>query len=169
MLVERSRIPPEGLDLRVCEEPRWEGVEGLWTSLDPVDASFHLERKGGGILATGAFVTTAVVLCSRCSEAVSIPVSDQFEVLYVGTPNGSRGDDSELTPEETDVEVLEHDRLDLSGLLRENVLLSLPLQPLCRADCRGLCSRCGVNLNEISCQCRIPEPDPRLRPLQHLL
>ncbi|HLC21226.1 MAG TPA: DUF177 domain-containing protein [Candidatus Methylomirabilis sp.] len=52
--------------------------------------------------------------------------------------------------------------------MRENVLLNLPLQPLCRAECRGLCSRCGVNLNETSCQCRVQEPDPRLRPLQHL-
>lgn len=169
MLVERSRIPPEGLDLRVREEPHWEGIEGLWTSLDPVEASFHLERKGDGVLATGDFATTAVVLCSRCSEPVSIPVSDRFEVLFLGAPNGSRTDALELTPEEMEVGFLDHDRLDLSGLLRENVLLNLPLQPLCRAECRGLCPRCGTNLNEMSCQCLASEPDPRLRALQHLL
>ena len=169
MLVERSRIPPEGLDLLVKEEPRWEGVEGLWTSLGPVEASFHLERKGGGILATGAFATTASVLCSRCSEPVSVQVSDQFEVLYMSPPGPSRGEDVKVTAEEMDVEFLKDDRLDLSWLLRENVLLNLPTQPLCRADCRGLCPRCGVDLNETSCQCETPEPDPRLRPLQHLL
>ncbi len=169
MLVERSQIPAEGLDLQIREEPRWEGVEGLWVSLAPVEASFHLERKSDGILARGAFMTTAVVLCSRCSEAVSVPVSDQFVVLYHGVQDTFRGEEIELTVEEMDVDVLKDDRLDLSGLLRENVLLNLPLQPLCRTDCRGLCPQCGVNLNETSCQCYGQEPDPRLRPLQDLL
>lgn len=169
MLVERSRIPPEGLDLQVREEPHWEGVNGLWISLTPVEASFHLERKGDGILARGTFTTTAVVLCSRCSEPVSVPLSDQFVVLFVGAQATFLGEEVELTAAEMDVDVLRNDRLDLSELLRENVLLNLPLQPLCRAECRGLCSHCGVNLNETSCQCRVQEPDPRLRSLQRLL
>lgn len=169
MLVERSRIPPEGLDLQIREEPHWEGVEGLWISLAPVEASFHLERKGGGILAKGAFLTTAVVLCSRCSEPVELPVSDQFVVLFLGAQDTFRSEEVELTALDMDVDVLKDDRLDLSGLLRENVLLNLPLQPLCRAECRGLCPQCGVNLNETSCQCLAQQPDPRLRSLQHLL
>ncbi len=168
MLVERSRIPPDGLDLQIHEEPYWEGVDGLWISLAPVEASFHLERTRDGILATGAFTTIAVVPCSRCSEPVSVPVSDQFVILYLGAQETFRGEEVELAAAEMDVDVLTDDRLDLSGLLRENVLLNLPLQPLCRAECRGLCSRCGINLNETSCQCRVEEPDPRLRPLQHL-
>lgn len=169
MLVERSRIPAEGLDLRLLEDPCWEGVEGLWTTLAPVEATFRLERKGGGILARGAFRTVAIFHCSRCSEPVSVPVADQFEVLYLGAPSSFRGEGAELTAEEMDVEFMKDDRLDLSGLLRENVLLNLPIQPLCRAECRGLCPRCGVNLNDTSCQCRIQASDPRLLPLQHLL
>lgn len=169
MLVERSQIPPGGLDLEIHEEPRWEGVEGLWLSLAPVEASFHLERKGNGVLATGAFMTTAVVPCSRCSEPVSVPLSDQFIMLYVGAREAFRGEEIELSAAEMDVDVMEDDRLDLSRLLRENVLLNLPLQPLCRAECRGLCRRCGINLNETSCSCRVQESDPRLLPLQQLL
>ncbi|MGH7369708.1 MAG: YceD family protein [Candidatus Methylomirabilaceae bacterium] len=169
MLVERSRIPVEGLDLRLSEEPRWDGVEGLWTSLAAVEATFHLERKGEGVLARGAFNTTATLPCSRCSEPASVPVSDQFEVLYVASSRAPKGEEVELTAEEMDVNFLDDDRLDLSGLLRENVLLSLPVQPLCRAECRGLCPRCGVNMNDTSCQCHVPEPDPRLLPLRQLL
>ncbi len=169
MLVERSRIPVEGLDLRFSEEPRWDGVEGLWVSLAPVEITCRLERRGGGILATGAFETAATLLCSRCSEPVTVPVSDRFEVLYVEASGASRGEGVELTAEEMDVDVLHDDRLDLSGLLRDNVLLSLPVQPLCRAECRGLCPRCGINMNDSSCQCRVREPDPRLLPLQQLL
>ncbi len=169
MLVERSRIPPEGLDLTILEEPSWEGVEGLWDSLAPVEASFRLERKSDGILARGAFTTTAVVPCSRCSEPVSVPLSDRFEILYLGAGVGSRPEDVELTVEEMDVDFLQDDRLDLSWVVRESVLLNLPIQPLCQAECRGLCPRCGVNLNDTPCQCRVQEPDPRLRRLQHLL
>ncbi len=169
MLVERSQIPPEGLDLEVHEEPCWGEVEGLWLSLAPIEASFHLERKGNGILASGAFTTTAVVLCSRCSESVSVPVSDQFAILFTGVSEASRAEGSELSAAEMDVDVMQDDRLDVSRFLRENVLLGLPLQPLCRAECRGLCPHCGINLNETSCQCQVQEGDPRLLPLQHLL
>lgn len=169
MLVERSQIPPEGLDLEVREEPRWEEVEGLWLSLAPIEASFHLERKANGILASGAFTTTAVVLCSRCSEPVSVPLFDQFTIMFTGASEAFRTEESELSAAEMDVDVMQDDRLDVSRFLRENVLLSLPLQPLCRAECRGLCPHCGINLNEASCRCQVQEGDPRLLPLQHLL
>ena len=169
MLVERSQIPPEGLDLEVCEEPCWEGVEGLWLSLAPIEASFHLEREVNGILASGTFSTMAVVPCSRCSEPVSIPLSDSFTILYTAAGKAFRAEEVELSAAEMDVDIMEDDRLDLTKLLRENVLLTLPLQPLCRAECRGLCPHCGVNLNETSCGCRVQEGDPRLLPLQHLL
>lgn len=169
MMVERSRIPPGGLDLHVREQPYWEGVEGLWISLAPVEASFHLERKNDGILAQGAFMTTAVILCSRCSEPVSVPLSDEFVVLYRGSQESFHNEEVELSDAEVDMDVLTDDRVDLSRLLRENVLLNLPLQPLCGVDCRGLCPRCGVNRNETPCQCSAQEPDPRFRPLQHLL
>lgn len=169
MLVERSQIPPEGLDLEVCEEPRWEGVEGLWLSLTPVEATFHLEREANGILASGAFTTTAVVLCSRCSEPISVPIADSFAILYTEASEASRAEEVELSAADMDVDVMQDDRLDLTRLLRENVLLNLPLQPLCRVECRGLCPHCGINLNETSCRCRVQEGDPRLLPLQQLL
>ncbi len=169
MLVERFRIPPEGLDIEVCEEPRWEGVEGLWLSLAPVKATFHLEREANGVLANGVFTTTAVVQCSRCAEPVSIPISDSFTVLFTEADDTSRAEDVELSASDLDVGVMRDDRLDLTQLLRENILLNVPLQPLCRAECRGLCPQCGINLNESSCRCRIEDGDPRLLPLQHLL
>jgi uncharacterized protein len=168
MLVERSQIPPEGLDLEVSEEPCWEGMEGLWLSLAPVQASLHLEREVNGILASGTFSTTVIVLCSRCSEPVSIPLSDSFTILYTEAGEAFRDEEIELSAAEMDVDTMQDDRLDVTKLLRENVLLNLPLQPLCRSDCRGLCPHCGANLNESPCQCRVQDGDPRLLPLQQL-
>ncbi|MBZ0169368.1 hypothetical protein MELA_00706 [Candidatus Methylomirabilis lanthanidiphila] len=169
MLVERSQIPPEGLDLEVREEPCWEGVEGLWLSLAPVEASLHLERDVTGILASGTFSTTAIIQCSRCSEPVSVPISDSFTILYAEAGEAFDDEEVELSAAEMDVDVMQDQRLDVTKLLRENVLLNVPLQPLCRVDCRGLCPHCGINLNENTCECRVQEGDPRLLPLQQLL
>lgn len=169
MLVERSQIPPEGLDLEVCEEPRWDGVEGLWSSLAPVEATFHLEREANGIFVSGAFTTTAVVLCSRCAEPISVPIADSFTIHYTEASRTSCAEEVELHAADMDVDVMQDDRLDLTTLLRENVLLSVPQQPVCRVECRGLCPHCGINLNDASCRCHLQDGDPRLLPLQQLL
>jgi len=169
MLIERSRIPAEGLDLSLEEEPQWEDLEDVWRPLGVVEARVHLEPRREGILATGAFAATGEVLCSRCSEPVPLRLEDQFEVLFLTMPLSEVAEELELTAEEMDVAFLQNDRLDLSALLRENILLSLPVQPLCHAGCRGLCPRCGANLNETSCRCRVTDLDPRLLTLRQLL
>jgi uncharacterized protein len=74
-----------------------------------------------------------------------------------------------LAPDELDVTYLEDDQINTDQLLRENLLLSLPLQPLCRDDCRGLCPRCGANLNQEPCGCERPPADPRMDALRKLL
>lgn len=56
-------------------------------------------------------------------------------------------------------------RVDLREIAREQILLNLPLKPVCRSDCKGLCPTCGVNRNRIECSCRPDEIDPRLEPL----
>jgi uncharacterized protein len=70
--------------------------------------------------------------------------------------------------DELDVTYLEEGRINTDHLLRENVLLGLPVQPVCREDCRGLCSRCGANLNLGSCGCQEPHLDPRFTILRKL-
>ncbi len=58
--------------------------------------------------------------------------------------------------------------MDLSPLIREQVLLALPTRPLCQEDCRGLCPHCGINLNRSACGCRVETVDPRLEALRSL-
>jgi len=62
----------------------------------------------------------------------------------------------------------ENDEIDLAQLMREQFYLSLPMKPLCRADCQGLCVVCGTNLNRAMCDCKREWDDPRLAPLKAL-
>ena len=62
-----------------------------------------------------------------------------------------------------------HHVLDLGEAVRQSALASLPMKPLCHSDCAGLCPHCGVNLNEVRCQCQEDEGDPRWAPLRQLL
>lgn len=166
MLVEISQIPEEGLDLQY--QDHLHDGEGLWEPKTPVKASLHLEKRAEGVFVSGSFSITVGLFCSRCSDPVILPVEDAFEI-YFTPPHPTLDENLELSPGELDVEFLEGDRIDLLALIKENILLSLPVQPLCREECRGLCPRCGVNLNEASCNCHKEEIDPRLALLKKLL
>ncbi|MBI3989011.1 MAG: DUF177 domain-containing protein [candidate division NC10 bacterium] len=166
MFVEISQIPAEGLDL--LYQGDLPEREGLWEPKTPVRASLHLEKREKGVVVSGTFSTVVGLSCSRCSDPVLLPVEDAFEI-YLTPPSRALDENLELTPGELDVEFLEGDKINVLGLIVENILLSLPWQPLCREDCRGLCPRCGQNLNEVSCNCHEEEIDPRLALLKKLL
>jgi len=166
MFIEISQIPEEGLDLLYHDDLR-EG-EGLWEPKTPVRASLHLKKREDGVAVSGSFSIVVGLSCSRCSDPVVLPLEDAFEI-YFTPPDRALDEDLELTPAELDVGFLEGTKIDLLGLITENVLLSLPLQPLCREDCHGICPRCGANLNEASCNCHKEEIDPRLALLKKLL
>jgi uncharacterized protein len=73
-----------------------------------------------------------------------------------------------LSSEEMEVTFLEGDEIDLDEIIRENIYLSIPVQPLCSEACRGLCPFCGKDLNEGDCTCLQQRADPRFRPLEIL-
>lgn len=98
--------------------------------------------------------------CDRCLEAVLLEVDTDFDLSYL--PASSLGEgDVELSGEESDIGFYEGDGLDLTEVVHEQVLLSLPMQRICRPDCKGICPLCGSNLNEGDCGCRVERNDPR--------
>jgi uncharacterized protein len=85
------------------------------------------------------------------------------------TPKAIGGDDKgAVNVDDLELSVYQGEEVDLSPLIREQVLLALVDRPLCREDCRGLCPRCGVNLNERECGCVAETPAPRLAVLRTL-
>ena len=109
----------------------------------------------------GVTAYTLTMPCDRCFETVSRTFTPCFSHTLV----------QELSSQEEDGDwiLVPDGKLDLDGLLQEDILLDLPVKFLCREDCKGLCPTCGQNLNEGSCGCTQREVDPRLAVLQKLL
>ncbi len=119
------------------------------------------ETGGGGATFRGRVEGRVELSCSRCLDRFDFPVQRDFFLTFVPEPF------DEFAPVEPE-ESLFHapgGRADLDAVVREQIWLSLPLKPLCRPDCRGLCPTCGANRNRIECGCRVEQIDPRLAPL----
>jgi uncharacterized protein len=141
----------------------------MWTGPASVRAKFHVGRSGRGVLISGSFSGGVVLVCSRCLDLFPFQAHDDFHLYSETSAQGQLDEERALTDAELDVTYLEQGRINTDHLLRENILLSLPVQPLCREDCRGLCLRCGANLNQGACGCTEARVDPRLQILRKLL
>lgn len=109
--------------------------------------------------------------CSRCLERMGIPVHKPFDLFYRPSRTlqpTSRGEEIELKRPELDVGFMVGDKLEFNDTLRELILMEMPMKPICRPDCRGLCLQCGTNLNAGTCGCSAEEVDPQWSPLRAL-
>ncbi|MEA2649988.1 MAG: hypothetical protein QOG61_2423 [Candidatus Binataceae bacterium] len=154
---ELSFSEPEGeinraLGLGPIREYRLEG---------PVNVALNYYRAGTEIFFRGEFTAATVATCARCAEEFVVPSGRGFR--YVLAPRAI-GDDRNagLRVEDLEFSLYDGEEVDLTPLIREQMLLALPTRPLCREDCRGLCPRCGANLNEHDCGCSIESADSRL-------
>lgn len=116
----------------------------------------------------GRLSTSLEVPCARCLEPVVYDVDHPFELLY--RPQGTDAGREELSVTDSEAEVgyYQGDGLQLEDLLREQVLLAVPLKLLCREDCKGLCPHCGKSLNQEPCSCNAPLEDPRWAALKEI-
>ncbi len=121
-----------------------------------------------GVLVQGNARAEVLLDCVRCLEPVSVPLEIAVEETFVPTLDILTG--QLIRPEEEDqaLWIDEHHILDLGEVLRQDVLVALPLHVVCRPDCRGLCSTCGKNLNDGPCDCEV-DNDPRWTALRDLL
>jgi uncharacterized protein len=117
---------------------------------------------------SGALSVRVELLCARCLDPIARDVARKFDLLY--RPQGSDAGKEELsvTAAEAEVGYYQGGGLSLEDVLREQILLALPLKAICREDCRGLCSHCGRNLNLEQCSCAEPFEDPRWSALKDI-
>jgi uncharacterized protein len=107
------------------------------------------------------------VLCARCVEAVPTPVTGNFDLIFRPQEADAEAGERAITLDETEIGYYEESGLSLEDVVREQVLLSLPPRTLCKEDCKGLCPRCGQNLNLETCKCDT-STDPRWNALAGL-
>uniref|UniRef100_A0A7V3YLY1 DUF177 domain-containing protein n=1 Tax=Candidatus Caldatribacterium californiense TaxID=1454726 RepID=A0A7V3YLY1_9BACT len=131
----------------------------------PVQIEVHLVNCGSEILVEGRLRTALLLHCARCLEPFLYPMDIPFRLELRNASRLTRPSDFEAEAEET-VEVRyfteEENYVDVTQEIQEIVLLNVPMKPLCRPDCRGLCPVCGGNRNEVQCRCEEQEIDPRL-------
>lgn len=128
--------------------------------LDNFAGTTKFERTQQGLLMVARFSGKVREQCVRCLEDLDLAISTDFTELYAFDQR--KATESELV-------VPEDGKIDLAPLVREYLLLEMPINPLCKPDCAGLCPQCGANWNDEKCNCTPEEIDPRLAKLKDLL
>jgi len=117
----------------------------------------------------GKLETSLETICARCLEPVVLEVSPSFDLLYRPLGVDSGHEELSVTDAEAEIGYYQGGGLLLEDVLREQVLLAIPLKLLCREDCKGLCAHCGKNLNnEGQCSCVDLVRDPRWSALKEI-
>ncbi len=129
-------------------------------TLAPLTGSFLATRISEGVYLSGVLKSKMEQKCVRCLEDAVVPLNLPIDELFYYPPG--------TAPEGTSV-VGENGYIDLAPLISELAWLGVPMRPLCKPDCLGLCMECGQNLNLSDCDCEVDEIDPRLAVLKQLL
>jgi uncharacterized protein len=134
----------------------------------PVHLEFDIQKDKEKFRLVGTVQTELELGCSRCLEPFRLPVNAAFDHRFLPASELADEDEQEIQDEDLDTSYYRDDTIDLNELLREQFYLVLPMKPLCRDDCKGLCPQCGTNWNTGTCTCTTEWEDPRLAALKGL-
>ena len=135
----------------------------------PVELEFDLHKDKEKFRLEGRARTELELSCSRCLEPFRLPVDATFDLRYLPASSMSTETDAAIADDDLETSYYRDDIIDLNELLREQFYLALPMKPLCRDDCKGLCPQCGTNWNTGTCTCTTEWEDPRLAALKGLV
>ncbi len=157
LTVDRTVQAPEDLGTDIVAVPAG----------SPMDLAVRLESVTEGVLVSGSVSATASGACVRCLDLVILPLAATFQELFAYAERAAHHREVDVEADEADEYVLVDDLVDLEPVLRDTVVPALPFQPVCRADCPGLCPDCGVRLADDPAH-RHDVIDPRWAALQDL-
>ncbi len=151
MRLSFEEIPTEGVRITVNDVswfPDWE-VQHKGT----VTAEVHLRRLNQRIFMAGTVAARFVFECDRCLSQYENPRQLEFKLEIEMAGAEEPGKEHACSENEMDTMFVSEPMVDIYSILRQQVLLTIPLKHLCREDCQGLCPGCGVNSNEAECVC----------------
>lgn len=140
-----------------------------WVNLSqPANVSGKIRLSGNEVFVSGHVETRAQLECDRCLKPVQLPVSADFALEYIPGAEYESGSTAALSEEEMSVSVFDGESIDVDEIVKEQILLAVPVRTLCQADCKGICPECGIDLNTSQCNCTADEVDPRWAALKKL-
>ena len=154
----RKTYAPGSIDFRSAEIKQIESLEVMATA-ELLESQIRIE---------GNLETKIELVCARCLEPVVEEVTRAFDLFYAPVPKVEKPTIDQLKDDETEIGFYKGEGLFLADVLKEQLLLALPLKVICQSDCRGLCPNCGANLNHEECRCETHATDPRMAPLARL-
>jgi uncharacterized protein len=132
----------------------------------PVELTGDVRKDAQKVRLKGRLIAALECDCSRCLEQFAVPVDASFDVLLLPSKENTGAAEQEVAEDDLGVSYYKDDVVDLGELMREQFYLALPMKPLCREDCRGLCPVCGINRNRETCSCQTAWVDPRMEALK---
>lgn len=155
--LNRRKISKKKVHLVCAEESFYDDGEKI-EFISPVTLDGELYLTGDIINLEGRILTELSLSCSRClsdfSHTIDIPIHEKFST------NHDNKDD--------EIIFIDGDTIDITDIIKNNIVMSLPIKKLCKDECKGLCQHCGTNLNTSSCNCEKDDIDPRLAKLKDL-
>ena len=151
-------LSPENIDLE-SEEIKLKGA---------IEVKGKLTKAIVQVTIEGEIFAGALIECARCLQPVERRLQIPFKTEFVTAENYTAAKEAELNTKDLDVAIYEGDKIDLTEIVREQILLELSEQVFCKEDCHGFCRQCGANRNLVDCNCLEKEVDPRWQGLREL-
>jgi uncharacterized protein len=166
MKLRVDTIPEEGMDIEGDIGPEQIGLDmPNYRLTEPLHFSGHATKTEEDVYIEGMLRGEVDADCSRCLEPMKLPLELELNVMFVPKQKLPEGDNGSIEPE-SNLAFYVDETIDLLQELRDLLLVNLPIKPICRPDCKGLCALCGKDLNISGCDC--PE-SPTESPFSKLL
>lgn len=159
-----SEIPDEGIELEVDET-----VDiGEVTLKSPVKGALSIKKIDDEVLMEGTMEAVAELECSRCLKKYSTNVKLDISTTYRPLKDLDGEGIHEIKEDELDIGFYSDNELDILDVIREQIVLNMPIKLLCDDACKGICPKCGKHLNLGDCNCSKDEVDPRFEILKKI-
>ena len=172
MIIDLTRLPDDAELSEALDDDWWRGGEQdeQVLALDaPLQVAVRVRRAGNKYLLDGKVTGGILIRCDRCLEPYHHDLAARFNLYLQVRPSPEAGSaDVELLDDDMEVEFISGEEVNLDGIIREQVFLSLPMKCVCQENCLGLCPVCGGNLNTGQCQCQRKTGHPAFLKLKNL-
>lgn len=144
----------EEIEVEFDESPEDLGFQDELQFVDRVKGRLRLSRVLGGIEAKGEVRTEVYLECARCLDTFIYPIRSSFDVIFKrgGEPVQTR-EEIALKDEEMRFSFFQGNFIDIGDEIRQDIIVSIPIKPLCKENCKGLCPRCGGKIDTGECRC----------------